>query len=208
MERLRVSAAAKRLSIHPDTLRRWCDEGKVEYTTFGRERRFDSRMIDEMLGETPVAPTRREALYVRVSGSAGQETSLEAQETLLRDTATGEVVAVFKDRASGLNEKRTGLTRLLKRAEKGEFTVVRVTHEDRLARFGVSWIETVLSYHNVTVEVLNEKQTIDAKDELLADFMSLVASFSGRLYGLRSREMRKQLLSQANNHIGETGDAE
>jgi predicted site-specific integrase-resolvase len=47
---------------------------------------------------------RREALYVRVSGTRGQESSLAAQEAELRTSACGAVIAVFKDRASGLRE--------------------------------------------------------------------------------------------------------
>ncbi len=80
---------------------------------------------------------RLEGLYVRVSGSTGQESSLEAQEAELRATATGEVVKVFRDRASGLREDRPGLNKLLAAVANGAVTVVRVTHEDRLARFGV-----------------------------------------------------------------------
>jgi predicted site-specific integrase-resolvase len=34
-------------------------------------------------------------------------------------------------------------------------------------------------------------------DELLADFMSLVATFAGRMYGIRSREARHRLLDKA-----------
>ncbi len=201
MGRLRTTAAAERLSIHPATLRKWADEGKIPYTMFGRERRFDETVLDEMAGNAPAPADRREALYVRVSNSMGQETSLATQERMLRETASGPVVAVYRDKASGLNEKRAGLQRLLKQAEGGEFTVVRVTHEDRLARFGVSWIELLLKQYGVTVEVLNDNVTQDARDELLADFISLVASFSGRMYGLRSKQMRSQLLQTAEQKI-------
>lgn len=203
MKHLRIAAAADYLGIHPDTLRRWADAGKVPFTQLGRERRFDTKDLDKLLGNDPEPPARKEALYVRVSSSGGQESSLAAQERALRETSSGEVVAVFKDKASGLNEKRTGLQRLLKRAKKGEFTVVRVTHEDRLARFGVSWIEQLLAESEVTVEVLSGAPLQDAKDELLADFMSLVASFAGRMYGLRSRETRERLLQTAKSKVAE-----
>ena len=79
---------------------------------------------------------RLECLYVRVSGTTGQESSLDAQEAELRATATGTVARVFRDRASGLREDRPGLEKLLAAAADGQVTVVRVTHEDRLARFG------------------------------------------------------------------------
>ncbi len=52
-----------------------------------------------------------------------------------------EVVSVYKDKGSGLNVKRSGLTKLLKVAKSGEFDMVYVTHVDRLARFGVPWLE-------------------------------------------------------------------
>ncbi|WP_367326015.1 recombinase family protein [Streptomyces sp. HUAS ZL42] len=44
-----------------------------------------------------------------MSGSSGQESSLDAQEQELRATSTGTVVKVVKDRGSGLKENRPGL---------------------------------------------------------------------------------------------------
>lgn len=38
-------------------------------------------------------------------------------------------------------------------------------------------------------------------DELLADFVSLVATFAGRLYGLRSAANRKRLLTETTEHL-------
>jgi predicted site-specific integrase-resolvase len=40
-------------------------------------------------------------------------------------------------------------------------------------------------------------------DELLADFMSLVSTFAGRMYGLRSKEARRRLLAAADDGLGE-----
>ncbi|MEU6654915.1 excisionase family DNA-binding protein [Streptomyces sp. NPDC046900] len=88
MELLRMSKAAKRLGIHPMTLRQWAIDGKVPFTWVGRERRFSFVDVENMKrgsGSTVSRP-RRELLYVRVSGSSGQESSLEAQESELRAT--------------------------------------------------------------------------------------------------------------------------
>jgi predicted site-specific integrase-resolvase len=164
----------------------------------GRERRFDTTDLDGFLGVEVAQRSRREALYVRVSGTSGQESSLVAQETELRATAAGEVVRMFKDRASGLRENRPGLSRLVVvAAANGEFTVVRVTHEDRLGRFGVAWLGALLARDGVTVEVLHPQGSAGGVEELLADFMSLVSTFAGRMYGLRSREARRRLLTVA-----------
>ncbi|BCY08598.1 IS607 family transposase ISTko1 [Actinoplanes sp. L3-i22] len=179
------------------TLRRWANEDRIGFVWVGRERRFDTEVLDAFSGVRPEDGVRREVLYLRVSGSSGQETSLVSQETELRASSRGEVVAVFKDRASGLRENRPGLGRLLAAAAGGEFTVVRVTHEDRLARFGVGWLRMLLSRDGVAVEVLHPKGSAGGREELLADFMALVATFAGRLYGIRSRETRQRLLAEA-----------
>ncbi len=196
---MRLGPAAARLGVHPWTLRQWADSGKIPHTRAGFDRRFRSEDIDALLGMSADggARARREALYVRVSGSSGQESSLAAQEVELRQSSAGPVAAVFKDRASGLRENRSGLARLLAAASRGEFTVVRVTHEDRLARFGTAWLTALLDRDGVAVEVLHPKAAAGGHEELLADFMSLIATFSGRLYGMRSREAKARLLKAA-----------
>jgi putative resolvase len=199
MELLRVSKAAKRLGIHPMTLRQWAIDEKIPYTWVGRERRFSSVDIENMKRGGIDRP-RLELLYVRVSGSTGQETSLTAQEEELRTTATGEVVKVVKDRGSGLKENRPGLSRVLAMVSDGSVTVVRVTHEDRLARFGVGWLKQLFAVHGVTLEVLHPKKS-GGREELLEDFMSLVTTFAGRLYGMRSAESRRRLLAEAAERV-------
>jgi putative resolvase len=197
VELLRLSRAAKRLGIHPVTLRLWADSGKIPVTWVGRERRFSSSDIDAVKipsGESAQRP-RLEGLYVRVSGTTGQESSLEAQEAELRATATGTVARVFRDRASGLREDRPGLEKLLAAAADGQVTVVRVTHEDRLARFGAGWLQRLLAAHGATVEVLHPKAQ-SGREELLEDFISLVTMFAGRLYGMRSAAARRRLLAE------------
>ncbi|WP_285583040.1 IS607 family transposase [Actinoallomurus iriomotensis] len=198
MELLRMSKAAKRLGIHPMTLRQWANDGKIPFTWVGRERRFSSVDVENMKRGSDLATSRprREVLYVRVSGSSGQESSLEAQEAELRATATGEIVKVVRDRGSGLKENRPGLNRLLTMVSDGSVTVVRVTHEDRLARFGVGWLKRLFAVYGVTVEVLYPKK-LGGRDELLEDFIALVTTFAGRLYGMRSAENRKRLLAES-----------
>ncbi|MGI5144538.1 MULTISPECIES: IS607 family transposase [unclassified Streptomyces] len=196
MELLRLSKASKRLGVHPVTLRLWTDSGKIPVTWVGRERRFSSIDVEAMKVFTGGERVRLEGLYVRVSGSHGQESSLQAQEKELQATSTGEVVKVFRDRASGLREDRSALSRLLRAVADGSVTVVRVTHEDRLARFGVGWLTHLLSVHGASLEVVHPK-TLGGRDELLEDFVSLVTTFAGRLYGMRSAENRRRLLAES-----------
>jgi predicted site-specific integrase-resolvase len=178
------------------TLRQWAIDGKIPFSWVGRERRFSSVDVENMKrGGTGSQRPRLEVLYVRVSGSSGRESSLLAQEEELRATATGDVVKVIKDRGSGLRENRPGLNRLIAMVSDGSVTVVRVTHEDRLARFGVGWLRRLFSVYGVSVEVLHPKQS-GGREELLEDFVSLVTTFAGRLYGMRSAEARQRLLAE------------
>ncbi len=180
---------------------RWAaNHGKLPCTfTSTGQRRFAVEDLDRFLGREPatVERPRVEAWYCRVSGTTGQESSLANQEGELARTATGEVFKVYRDRASGLRSNRKGLDRLLDDAAAGRFTVVRVCHEDRLARFGVDWIRRYLTRCGVGLEVLHTRAGLSLPDELLADFMALVASFSGRFYQMRSKQNQRRLLEVA-----------
>jgi putative resolvase len=179
-------------------LRLWADSGKIPVTWVGRERRFSSDDIDTLKvpgGESAGRP-RLEGLYVRVSGTTGQESSLDAQEAELRASATGRAARVLRDRASGLREDRPGPEKRLSAVADGQVTFVRVMHEDRLARFGAGWLRHPLAVHGATVEVLHPEAQ-GGREELLEDFVSLVTTFAGRLYGMRSVAARKRVLAES-----------
>ena len=202
---LRTSEAANYINVHPATLRRWSKEGKITTHMFGRERRFyQSDLLGVVgidVGNQP--PERVEAFYVRVSGSTGQETSIVAQKEMHTSTATGTLYKVYQDKGSGLSTKRKSLHRMLTDAKDAKFTVLRITHPDRLTRFGFEYIEQLLEAYGVSVEVLTGP-TVPKTDteELVDDFMALVSSFAGRVYGMGSREHRKMLLDKVVEHNG------
>ena len=216
-ELLTVGHAALICGVSKGTLRRWADEGKVPFVTINSrgDRRFSPSALRAVLSipepELSVTPCpTKAALYLRVSGSTGQESSLENQEAELKAAAQEagqDVVMVYKDKGSGLNTRRSGLNKLLKDAQAGMFGVVYVTHEDRLARFGVPWLRQLFDAYGVSLCVVNSpaKDTggsNSAQDELVADFISLVASFSGRIYGQRSAEAKAKLLARVTGEKG------
>lgn len=207
---LRIGEAATYLGMSVGGVRFACEQGRIHHTvTASGQRVFVQSDLDAFLGR-PAAPApalpRTEALYCRVSGTVGQETSLEGQEDQLRASSRGEVFKVYRDRASGLRETRPGLTRLLADAREGKFTVVRVTHADRLSRFGVSYLQALIERDGVALEVLSDRREASPEEELMQDFMSLLASFSGRFYRVRSRERQHQLLREVTQRLENGGD--
>lgn len=89
----------------------------------------------------------------------------------------------FTDAASSLNQRRRGLTNVLKLAERGEYRKPIIEYPDRLARFGYEYLERHLRYCGVEIIAIAEKELEDAQSELVRDLRAIVMSFSARLYG-------------------------
>lgn len=96
-----------------------------------------------------------------------------------------QVVAVVKEVASGVNDKRPRLTKLLSNPEWGTLVV---EHKDRLSRVGFGWFEVLLQAQGKKIDVANPAQ--DDTSDLMADFMAIVYSFAAQMYGLRSAKHR------------------
>ena len=70
---------------------------------------------------------------------------------------------------------------------------VFVTYKDRLTRFGFHYLETVFEHEGVPIIVIRDMaHERSVQEELVEDMMALIASFSGKLYGLRSGKNKKK----------------
>ncbi|MDF1538758.1 MAG: recombinase family protein, partial [Candidatus Thorarchaeota archaeon] len=72
----------------------------------------------------------------------------------------------------------------------GTIHTLLITHTDRLARFGVELLERILKDYGVKLEILYRPENQTPQQELVTDLMALIASFSGRVYGLRSHQSK------------------
>lgn len=193
---MRVGDAAKQLNISTSTVRKYCREGKINYQLNpAGQRYFLQQDIDDFLG---ISQPTVKAFYIR--SSSGNKQLLTEQKRILTETY-GEPEILYKDTASGLNENRPGLKRLIKDAQKGKYTHLYITYEDRLTRFGFSYLEQLLEQNNVEIIVLEQKVKYSLEEELLQDFMNLIASFSGKFYRLRSKKSQQQLLEKATKKL-------
>jgi len=101
-------------------------------------------------------------------------------------------VIVVTDVGSGLNDKREGLTKVMDMAKNGDIKMVAITYKDRLTRFGFNYLETYFNNYGVKINILkNVLNDKSPQEELVEDLMSIIASFSGKLYGLRSHKNKR-----------------
>ena len=70
---------------------------------------------------------------------------------------------------------------------------VAITYADRLTRFGQEHLETLFACFGVMLTVLEPGEEKTPEQELTDDLLTLIASFSGRLYGMRSHKQQELL---------------
>ena len=194
---LKVRDVAEQLGVSPSAVRLYTNNGELEcYWTRKGQRYFTQEQVNKFLGVDPVRTT---AFYVR--SSQGDKKLLDTQIELLT-AEFGEPVKVYSDKASGLRENRPGLNKMIEDAKNDVFNCLAVVNKDRLTRFGFKYISDHLETLGVETLVL-EEPVATLQDELMQDFMSLIASFSGRFYRLRGYKQQKELLQKAGEVIHE-----
>ena len=190
---LRSGEVAKRLGLHPLTVRRWVKEGKISAVPIGREARIPITEVERLLGEQRAGII---ILYARVSGH-DQKEDLQRQVQQLEQWAllarTGQKTLTLTDIGSGLNTERKNLQRLLALVQDYQGAEVVVTFSDRLTRFGLSYLRSLFSGYGVTLTVLHPDDENMPEPELTADLLAIIAAFAGRLYGVRSRKQQALL---------------
>ncbi|CCO07429.1 IS607 family transposase [Desulforamulus hydrothermalis] len=198
MELLTISKAAKKLGVHPNSLRNWEKQGLIKpVRSPGGQRRYSMDELNRLLQSGQLTDSQEAVvLYARVSTKKQADAgNLNRQLERLRQYVIEShyrVVAEFTDVASGLNQKRHGLTNVLKLAERGEYKKLIIEYPDRLARFGYSYIERHLRYCGVEIVAIAEKEPEDAQSELVRDLLAIVTSFSARLYSARGGKKVRQ----------------
>jgi excisionase family DNA binding protein len=199
---LRSGEVAKRLGLHPLTVRRWVKEGKISAVPIGREARIPITEVERLLGEQRAGIV---ILYARVSGHEQKE-DLQRQVQQLEQWAllarTGQKTLTLTDIGSGLNTERKNLQRVLALVQDYQVAEVVVTFSDRLTRFGLSYLRSLFSGYGVTLTVLHPDAEKTPDQELVVDLLAIIASFAGSLYGVRSGK-QKALLSCARQVLAE-----
>ena len=193
---LRISEAARYLSVCNKTIRRWAAAGKLSCArTPGGHRRIAIVEIHRLLGENmPDELIKKTALYCRVSSHEQKKKGdlarqiASAKEYCLRKGHDN--VVIFQDVGSGLNTNRKGIDKLCKAIERDEIANVVITYHDRLTRFGFNYLERYFASHGTGITVIEKSKECTIEEELVQDLIAIVTSFSGRVHGLRSSKAR------------------
>ena len=112
------------------------------------------------------------------------------------------VVADVLEIASGLNDERPTLTKVLTNPRVG---VIVVEHRDRLTRFGYGYIATLLVQQGRRVEAIYPS---DTGDGLVDDFVAVLTSMAARIYGRRNSKRRAQRIRACVEHVMQTESEE
>jgi predicted site-specific integrase-resolvase len=165
------------LGLHPNTLRKYADSGKIKsIKNEAGQRLYDveSYRID--------ATQSAIVCYCRVS-SVKQRDDLARQVEFMRSQYPQ--AEIVQDIGSGLNFKRRGVQTLLVRFMRGDKLTLIVACRDRLCRFGFELFEFMAEQNGGSIVVL-DRAVHSPESELTADLLAILHVFSCRMHGLRS----------------------
>lgn len=130
-------------------------------------------------------------VYARVS-SNDRKKSLKEQQARLENYAllnNLNVIDSFKEIASGMNDSRPILTKILKR---DDWDILLIENKDRLTRFGFNYIKTLCESKGKKIIVTNTSE--NDKEDLMKDLISIIYSFSAKMYGLRRKKNKQDII--------------
>jgi excisionase family DNA binding protein len=183
---LRPKEVCQRLGISYATLREYVKKGYIKPVILETGKwRFKEEDVERLVG---IVRKRKVILYARVSSNT-QKDDLINQVKYLEENVK-DYDQVITDVGSSLNMKRKGFLKLLRMILNNEVSKVVIAYPDRLVGFGFEIIEEVCKAHNCELVVLN-KEDKTPEQELIEDLISILVSFSGKLYEIRSHKYEK-----------------
>ncbi len=174
---MKLSAYAKKMGVRYEPAWRWFKAGAIK----GRQMATGTIIIDDPVASPP-ASASQVAIYARVSAVENRP-NLDRQAERLEAycAAKGyQIHHVVKEVGSGVNDHCPKFLKLL--ADTAITTIV-VEHKDRATRFGFAYLETLLEQQDRRIEVVNLAE--HGREDLVTDLVSMIYSFSARLYGQR-----------------------
>ena len=201
MKWLSSAEIRKELNLSPQALYALRKSGKLQYKEITKG--FYRYLLPEDFREIK---GKEISIYARVS-TPKQKKDLENQLLLLKQfaNANGYIVKeeyVFSDIASGMNENRKNLNKLLQKVKEGEVSKIFITNKDRLTRFGFGYFKEFCSLYGVDIVEINETEDKSLEAELSEDLIAIIHHFSMKFYGKRKKLLNslKETLENDDKH--------
>lgn len=197
----RTGEVAQILGVTPKTIQNYDRLGKLKVCRSDGNRRVIMRedliayLEEKGLLYNDANDKKVDVIYARVSShDQKKHGDLDRQVLFLIEHSEDlRNPVILKEVGSGLNDQRKQLQKLLVMVGNHEVRNVYITYKDRLTRFGFHYLETLFRSCGTQIIIQKDvKAEKDVQEELVEDMMSLIASFSGKLYGMRSRKNRKR----------------
>ena len=178
------------------TIQNYCIDGRIKCKITEKGRRMIAR--EEMIRHLrkckmiSMEEERMDIVYARVSTSVQKKKGdLDRQtEHIIKEIVTRNPknLKIFREVGSSMNDERRGLSKILNFVMEGKVDRIFILYRDRLTRFGFHYIEQICKKFGTRIEVISdEMETKSEQKELAEDIISIIHSFSGKLYGMKNR---------------------
>ena len=189
-EFISIGKAARYLGKSIEGLRKWEADGVlIPRRTPTGHRRYHLSDLQKIMHDENLSPeNNRCAIYARVSTKKQEEAGNVERQIGRWSTYCAQqnwiIAAIVTDVASGMNENRRGLQKILQMVSSKEASMVVVEYKDRLARFGFSYLETYIRAFGGSIVIIDQEEK-NEQQELVEDLIAITTSFLARIYGER-----------------------
>lgn len=174
-----IAEAAKILGVTPRTLIRWDEDGKLNvYRTLGNHRRYRLSDVEALLG---IKNEKNVFIYVRVANKKQANSgNLERQKNRLVEYCKNNkynICHIYEEIANGLNASRKELIQMFRHID--EINMIIIESADKLAVLGYTYFEAFAKESGVIIEIVEEKEKLEAKKDNASGVNRFSARFSG-----------------------------
>ncbi len=199
-EYYKTGELAKMIGKQTRTVQSYCIKGDINSIIIPSGKRIISR--DEVIKYLRSSnllyedDNKIDLIYARVStneqknrGDLDRQIDYIIREIIAKNPKN---LKVFSEVGSGLNDNRKELKKLLDMVMNDEIDRIFILYKDRLTRFGFNYLEQICNKFGTKIIVISEEiQEKSIQEELAEDIISIIHSFSDKLYGMRNKIKEK-----------------
>lgn len=202
---------AKMIGVGTRTIQNYCIHGLLSETFVNKRRLIPKDSLIDFLKNRNLyfetEPNRKDVIYARVSTHKQKNRGdLERQiQTIARFAITQNPkdLEIISEVGSGLNDTRKGLTKLMRLVQEDKISRIFINYKDRLTRFGFYYLQLICDFHKTEIVIVStETEDKTISEELAEDIISIIHSFSGKLYGLR-KKVKEEICIELEREIQE-----